>query len=78
MTYEVWVDRTTAFTSAKKYGDDEVLTDTWKGVETELSDGKYYWKVRAKNDLDVSGAWSSVRSFTVDTVDPLPPVLKLR
>ena len=40
VTYEVWVDSNTGFTSAKKYGDDEVLTDTSKDVETELSDGE--------------------------------------
>jgi hypothetical protein len=40
-----------------------------------LSDGKYYWRVRARNANAVYGAWSTTRYFTVDTVPPAAPVL---
>ncbi len=42
-----------------------------------LSEGKYYWRVRAKNTTLVSGPWSSVRTFIVDKTPPIAPQLKL-
>lgn len=46
----------------------------WSGNYTAVlpSDSVYYWKVRAFDGYEYS-AWSSVWSFTVDTVAPLPP-----
>ena len=41
----------------------------------ELADGTYYWRVRSKNIIDVYGSWSTIRSFTLDTVAPDAPVL---
>jgi hypothetical protein len=38
-----------------------------------LSDGSYYWRVRAKNILDEYGPFSPTWMFTVDTTGPLPP-----
>jgi len=45
--------------------------------ETEMLDGKYYWRVRAYNDQvpPVAGRWSAVWSFTIDTIAPQSPVL---
>ncbi len=40
-----------------------------------LSDGKYYWRVQARNVNGVYGPWCSVRYFTVDTLPPDPPML---
>lgn len=40
-----------------------------------LSDGIHYWRVRAINSENVSGAWSDSRYFTVDTIAPPAPVL---
>jgi hypothetical protein len=37
-----------------------------------LSDGTWYWKVRAKNG-PLTSPWSEARSFTVDTVPPPAP-----
>ena len=40
-----------------------------------LDDGKYYWRVRAKNSNDVYGSWSSAWYFTVDSTPPAAPTL---
>ena len=72
--YEVWVDSQSGFTAPV----DVIytgLTSTSKELEAPLPDGVKYWKVRAVNYLDVPGAWSSARSFTVDTVAPPAPAL---
>jgi len=39
---------------------------TGLGTTANLPEGKYYWRVRAKNSLNVYGRWSPVRSFTID------------
>jgi C1A family cysteine protease len=41
-----------------------------------LPDGLLYWRVRGLNNLDEPGAWSAVRSFTLDTAAPLAPAVK--
>ncbi len=74
VTYEVWVDSQSGFTAPV----DVIytgLTSTSKNWKPPLPDGVKYWKVRAVNFLDVPGAWSSTRSFTVDTVVPPAPAL---
>ena len=74
ITYEVWVDSQSGFTAPV----DVIytgLTSTSKELEVALPDGVKYWKVRAVNFLDVPGAWSSTRSFTVDTIAPPAPAL---
>ncbi|MCJ7520279.1 MAG: hypothetical protein MUO42_11495, partial [Anaerolineaceae bacterium] len=42
-----------------------------------LAEGKYYWRVRARNVNGAYGPWSYSRYFTVDTTAPLAPVLLL-
>ena len=42
-----------------------------------LLDGRYFWRVRALNRAGVAGPWSSRWSFTIDTVAPGAPVLRL-
>ncbi len=37
----------------------------------DLSQGIHYWRVRARFDVASPGAFSALRSFTVDSVDPL-------
>jgi len=39
-------------------------------VSTPLSDGTYYWKVKAEDRAGNVGLWSQLRSFTIDTVAP--------
>lgn len=38
-------------------------------------EGLFYWRVRAYNSSNQPGAWSSVRTFTVDTTGPAAPTL---
>ena len=44
---------------------------------TSLSDGKYYWRVRAINAYDQPGKWSAARYFYVDNIAPAVPALYL-
>ena len=39
-------------------------------VSNPLSDGTYYWKVRAEDKAGNIGGWSQLRSFTIDTIAP--------
>ena len=69
--YWIQVDTDSGFTTAI------VDTTTSNNYYTTpaLSDDTYYWRVRAKDALDNWGAWSSTRSFIVDTTAPAAPVL---
>ncbi|HND93506.1 MAG TPA: S8 family serine peptidase, partial [Anaerolineales bacterium] len=40
-----------------------------------FTDGVIYWRVRGVNVNNVTGPWSTSRSFTVDTIAPLAPSL---
>jgi hypothetical protein len=47
--------------------------------DSDLSDVKYYWRVRAYNNASPTaqaGPWSAVRNLTIDTLAPAMPVLK--
>jgi subtilisin family serine protease len=46
-------------------------------VASALPDGKWYWRVQARNAFGTAGAWSAARYFTVDTTAPAVPVLRL-
>ena len=50
------------------------ITETTYALSA-LDDGKYYWRVRAKNSNDVYGRWSSAWYFTVDSTPPAAPSL---
>jgi len=50
---------------------ENALTDTSYQLQFDLSDGKYYWRVRAKTELKTGPAASA--SFTVDTIPPSAP-----
>ena len=41
-----------------------------------LSPGKYFWRVRGFNLFGISGKWSSVQSFQLDTTSPSDPTPK--
>ncbi len=41
----------------------------------DLSEGKYYWRVQAKNSEGTYGKYSTTGTFTIDTTPPLAPVL---
>ncbi|MEM1823369.1 MAG: GLUG motif-containing protein, partial [Candidatus Hadarchaeales archaeon] len=40
-----------------------------------LSDGVWYWRVRARDNAGNEGGWSGVWSFRVDTIPPAAPTL---
>jgi hypothetical protein len=71
--YEIVVASDSAFLNV-------VAAQTTDGLSYDsvnpLDDGVYYWHVRAINANNQPGSWSQSRSFTIDTVPPLPPVLK--
>ena len=43
---------------------------SWPEATTNLSDGTYYWRVRAQDELWNWWNWSDIWSFTVDTTAP--------
>ena len=46
----------------------EIYTDNpYYVITSELSDGTYYWNVRAKDAADNWGIWGTHWSFTIDT-----------
>lgn len=55
-----------------------LLTDTTNSTTytpSTLSDGIYYWRVRAIDVSGGAGKWSQVRLFTIDTIGPAAPTL---
>ena len=75
--YQVQIDNLSTFVSPEQ----DFITDTGAvsyiatTSPTTLPDGVYYWHVRTSNYLTAPGAWSTVNSFTIDTLVPLAPVL---
>jgi len=45
-------------------------------VDTELSDGWYYWRVRTEDNYQAWGPYSAVYRIYIDTKPPAPPVVK--
>jgi hypothetical protein len=71
-SYEVQVDTTNTFAAP--------LSFSWQGEQnfvttTALPDAMYYYRVRTINRFGAAGAWTVVRSLTVDTTPPAPPAL---
>jgi hypothetical protein len=50
----------------------DVTTYTWTPALPDTTGKLYYVRVRAVNNFGLVGAWSAVRSFTLDTVAPTP------
>ena len=71
--YQIQIDDDAKFRSPVV---DEVLA---AGVReygsTSFADGKYFWRVRSRNEYGAAGAWSRARSFVVDTLPPASPIL---
>ena len=51
------------------------IMDTFYQIISILSDNEYFWRVYALDAAGNIGSWSSIRSFTVDTLGPNAPVL---
>jgi len=69
--YQVQVARDANFKNIVLSND---TTDSWFDTPA-LSDGKYYWRVRASRGQVIWGKWSVYRLFTIDTTAPAAPVL---
>lgn len=70
--YEIQVAASSKF-SPLLQSNNERTTSTF--TPTDLADGKNYWRVRAFNVNNEPGKWCSPRSFVVDNIAPLAPVL---
>lgn len=72
VSYHVQIATDSGFTSIVQEQED--ITELTYTAST-LAEGKYYWRVQAKNIADAYGSWSSVRNFSIDLVGPAVPVL---
>lgn len=71
--YEIVIASDEGFSSIIDTQDDVIGTSFIPN--SALDEGKYYWHVRGINSLNVAGAWSETRNFTVDTTPFAPPLL---
>jgi len=71
--YELMVDQTADFSSPAIQ--QSALTSSDYTATSSLSDGVYYWKVRAQDANSNWSDWSSSFIFTIDTRGPAEPTL---
>jgi exo-beta-1,3-glucanase (GH17 family) len=65
--YEVWIDRSTSF--GEPLIDQSVVSGSVFSMTTStLTDGLYYWRVRALRADGTPGSWSSPDHFVVDAL----------
>ena len=72
-SYELLVDDNSDFSSPEI--DQTAIAPSNFTPGSALADGTYSWKVRARDATSNAGAYSSVRTLTVDTVAPSAPAL---
>ncbi len=75
--YHVQVSKSSSFSILVPKDVDQEGVSALSYTPAALTDGKYYWRVRARNVNGAYGSWSSVRYFTVDTIAPPAPLLGL-
>jgi len=63
-SYHLQVDDTTTFETPVR--ENSQVQDTFYQIKDSLRDGKYYWRVRSRED-GLYGQWSEVRSFYILT-----------
>jgi aqualysin 1 len=73
--YHIQVSTNTTFTNIVEE-DEVIIAGVAHTFSSTLPEGKYYWRVQAKNNLSEYGPWSAYRSFFVDLTPPAAPVLK--
>ena len=76
VSYHLQIDDSPTFTTPLVQ-DTENISGLSQIAATLPHDGKYYWRVQAKNENNVYGKWSAARYFTVDTTAPAAPMLRL-
>ncbi|MBN1480418.1 hypothetical protein EH223_20385 [candidate division KSB1 bacterium] len=72
-SYELSVDNDNSF--ANPDINQTALTASNYTAVTQLADGSYYWRVRARDSQGNWGAWSNTFSFAIDTQGPEAPTL---
>lgn len=72
--YQIQVSRSATFPSTAMVIDATTLSGITHYSPATLTDGKYFWRCRAINGLDLAGRWSIIYKFTLDTDSPLPPI----
>jgi titin len=64
--YQIQIDDVNTFASPARDIRQTVTTYT----ASSLPEGRYYWRVRAINSADTTGAWSPARQVVLDTIAP--------
>jgi predicted phage tail protein len=72
-TYQLQVDDNRNF-NALEY--DSHMAETINSIETELTLGDYYWRVRALNQYGTPGKWSSARKFSINYAPEVPELIR--
>ncbi|MCG3158744.1 MAG: hypothetical protein DKINENOH_05388 [bacterium] len=72
--YHIQIDDNVGF--AKPEINDSSLVNSSYTPLSSLSDRTYYWRVRAKDDVQNWGNWSTSRNFVVDDIPPDAPILQ--
>jgi Tol biopolymer transport system component len=65
--YQIEVDQSQSFPNPASFY--TAMTPDLSATITTLPQGRYYWRVRAKDPGDVWGSWSAVQSFTYHVPD---------
>ncbi len=73
-TYEIQIDNLATFVAPIEQS---AVAPGLTYTASALTDGLKYWRVRAAGLHGERGPWSLVRTITIDTTAPLPPVLSL-
>ena len=71
--YQVQISRSSLFLPI--FQQEEGLPTSFTPFSPLVPDGKYFWRIRARNADGVYGKWSDARYFIVDTKPPLAPTL---
>ena len=69
VTYELLVDNENTFSMPLSISEPSLSSPTFT-AGSALTDGTYFWKVRAKDGAGNVGAFSSVFTFTIDSTGP--------
>jgi hypothetical protein len=70
VSYQVQIDDSSSLSAPRTI--DTTVTSS-RLTTSALSNRQYWWRVRGRNSSGVAGAWSSIRSFTVQASSTPPP-----
>jgi hypothetical protein len=71
--YQVEVDTSSSFNTTNKKSSEWISSTSWQ--TPSLSEGTWYWRVKAKDNAGNEGGWSSSQSFIVDVNPPSTPTI---